>query len=405
MTHPSPQLLADSAFTNSPIQDVSLAAGWEEIPATQRTASPEELSPPVPSKSPSPWKGKGRATFHVDDTIDEEDLQSPVHPEHSIRRPPSADPLQETFETEQSIRYPPAADEVIEERRVVENLRRWEEIEKERRRVARESQTTNIPPQDASAVRTNVTRRGSLFWNGGSSGSRYRRPAPGSHPLHNDGETSRRTGLDDEEEDEDEEPKIPLSRVRHKARGSQDSHVSDSSVSTVTPHSHTPLAPGSGGSPKSQHSTANPFTDRAAENPFRDQPLEKERSAPSTGRPLRYPTPKPLGLPLSGRRPPSPVRDMQNTRSSSDSLPPGGKTLDEEAETGRWWTDWLCGCREGPDRGGDHQVRPLPFKAVPRVEYLSGWENKPFRVNRTGLRSRTPFHSFRRGHDFPFIAC
>jgi hypothetical protein len=211
--------------------------------------------------------------------------------------------------------------------------------------------------------------------------------------------------LDDEEEDEDEEPKIPLSRVRHKARGSQDSHVSDSSVSTVTPHSHTPLAPRSGDSPKSQHSTPNPFTDRAAENPFRDQPPAKERLAPSTGRPLRYPTPKPLGLPLTGRRPPSPVRDMQNTLSSSDSLPPGGKTLDEEAETGRWWTDWLCGCREGPDRGGDHQVRPLPFEGIPRVEYLSGWENKPFRVNRTGLRSRTPFHSFRRGHDFPFIAC
>jgi hypothetical protein len=120
MTHPSPRILADSPFTDSPIQDVSLAAEWEEIPATQRTASPEELSPPVSSKPPSPWKGKGRATLRVDDTIDEEDLQSLEHMEHSTRRPPSADPLQETFEIEQSIRYPPAADEVIEERRVVE---------------------------------------------------------------------------------------------------------------------------------------------------------------------------------------------------------------------------------------------------------------------------------------------
>ena len=27
----------------------------------------------------------------------------------------------------------------------------------------------------------------------------------------------------------------------------------------------------------------------------------------------------------------------------------------------RWWTDWLCGCNEGSDRGGEVQVRPLPF--------------------------------------------
>lgn len=28
---------------------------------------------------------------------------------------------------------------------------------------------------------------------------------------------------------------------------------------------------------------------------------------------------------------------------------------EEEPEV-RWWHEWLCGCGEGPDRGGDHQV-------------------------------------------------
>lgn len=31
---------------------------------------------------------------------------------------------------------------------------------------------------------------------------------------------------------------------------------------------------------------------------------------------------------------------------------------DEEEKPVQWWTEWLCGCSEGPDRGGDIQVRP-----------------------------------------------
>lgn len=31
---------------------------------------------------------------------------------------------------------------------------------------------------------------------------------------------------------------------------------------------------------------------------------------------------------------------------------------DEDEKPVRWWTDWLCGCNEGPDRGGEAQVHP-----------------------------------------------
>ena len=30
----------------------------------------------------------------------------------------------------------------------------------------------------------------------------------------------------------------------------------------------------------------------------------------------------------------------------------------------RWWHEWLCGCGEGPDRGGDHQVRLYSLRGL-----------------------------------------
>lgn len=83
-------------------------------------------------------------------------------------------------------------------------------------------------------------------------------------------------------------------------------------------------------------------------------------------RPPRYPTPKPLGLPLT----PLPSgggggHGLASTPGAPNTTGAGGKQQrrpddddddDGPHEEGRWWTDWLCGCREGPDRGGDQQV-------------------------------------------------
>jgi len=66
----------------------------------------------------------------------------------------------------------------------------------------------------------------------------------------------------------------------------------------------------------------------------------------------RLPTPAPLGLPARAgtARPPSSMSQMSRDKKPED---------DDDIEppfNGRWWTDWLCGCREGADRGGDHQA-------------------------------------------------
>lgn len=66
----------------------------------------------------------------------------------------------------------------------------------------------------------------------------------------------------------------------------------------------------------------------------------------------RLPTPAPLGLParVGTAQLPSSMSQMSQDRREED---------EDDVEPpfkGRWWTDWLCGCREGPDRGGDHQA-------------------------------------------------
>lgn len=80
-------------------------------------------------------------------------------------------------------------------------------------------------------------------------------------------------------------------------------------------------------------------------------------------RPARYPTPKPLGLSLTELQNGRPTMVAPPSRAPRTQRRPDEDDLEEDgpAETGRWWTDWLCGCHEGPDRGGDRQVRHFLF--------------------------------------------
>ena len=56
------------------------------------------------------------------------------------------------------------------------------------------------------------------------------------------------------------------------------------------------------------------------------------------------PPPKPLNLPPP-RSPPLVYASDASTKDGS-----------RKASDVRWWHDWLCGCGEGPDRGGEIQV-------------------------------------------------
>lgn len=84
---------------------------------------------------------------------------------------------------------------------------------------------------------------------------------------------------------------------------------------------------------------------------------------------IREPPPQPLGLPKPRTPPP---RDDQNQVYVSEPPDPtatpsptargaGHPTPVEPEKEVKWWTEWLCCCSEGPDRGGYDQVRSLPF--------------------------------------------
>lgn len=64
------------------------------------------------------------------------------------------------------------------------------------------------------------------------------------------------------------------------------------------------------------------------------------------------PPPKPLGLPPPRTPPP-------RTLSPSESLVQSENP--QEQKEFRWWHDWLCGCGEDEDRGGDNQVLLLLY--------------------------------------------
>ena len=273
-------------------------------------------------------------------------------------------------------------------------------MEKARRKAARDSRTSMMSgdvPHGGHSQSTNIVRRGSLFWS-----SKQRKPAPGSHRLPSDGND------DDADLPEAETPgtptittvvparvikPMPRRRSRHShtfSQSSQDSSTSVSSTATITPISQTHfLEPNSLSHPPSQSSnpfrdppplepgpSSGPFMSSTTQNPFDSIPRTSSPEAHTSeeqelrritsrkgGRVFeRLPTPAPLGLParVGTARLPSNMSQMSKDRREDD---------EDDVEPpfkGRWWTDWLCGCREGPDRGGDHQVSSYsPLNCLP----------------------------------------
>ena len=79
--------------------------------------------------------------------------------------------------------------------------------------------------------------------------------------------------------------------------------------------------------------------------------------------------PAPLDLP-SPRLPPPPTASPHISRPPEPFPRPGSSmaVIEDEDETpAPWWTEWLCGCSEGPDRGGESQVRPVTYICLPQI--------------------------------------
>ena len=148
---------------------------------------------------------------------------------------------------------------------------------------------------------------------------------------------------------------------------------------------------------KQEHDTFSPYSNpTATDNPFRDPDGVQNASTISLNTPdhstiltesslppsvflspppvdrkrkKEPPPPQPLGLPKP--RPPPPRNDQDQayiTEPPDQTVAPSTTTrgtehpnpVEPEKET-KWWTEWLCGCSEGPDRGGYNQVCSLSF--------------------------------------------
>jgi hypothetical protein len=68
--------------------------------------------------------------------------------------------------------------------------------------------------------------------------------------------------------------------------------------------------------------------------------------------PLDLPRPK-TPPPVAIYTPPYPINLPDATQTIENS--------DEDGQPTRWWHEWLCGCGEGPDRGGDYQVSKIVY--------------------------------------------
>lgn len=94
--------------------------------------------------------------------------------------------------------------------------------------------------------------------------------------------------------------------------------------------------------------------------------------------PTLVPPPQQLGLPPPLTPPPKGARPRMTPMKSTPPPMLRQEPIEPEQEV-RWWHDWLCGCSEGPDRGGDNQVGKILTQVVDCTDgFASGWTYESF---------------------------
>ncbi|KAG8691382.1 hypothetical protein FRC11_004495 [Ceratobasidium sp. 423] len=293
------------------------------------------------------WKGKSRDTDYSPDvalsSIDEERTQV-----NGVSKS-----------------YPPLSEEAAEERAVMENLKRWENTERLRRKAARESKTYST--SSAPSPITELTRRASLALFRRSTGStrgsatvlRTESPAP----------------LDDIEQRRHSAQPGRVNTADVARNPFRDPAGAASDVALVTP------------------TTADPFTEASSEGRERSdststitggvtpvQPVPKRPTLETMGSSFlggaqgkaHAPTPRPIDLPTTpapqhvyagGGTVPARISGPEGMRirRSVAEVQEEEEELEREKRDGRWWTDWLCGLKERKDPGGQGG-RTNPFE-------------------------------------------
>ncbi|KAL5523779.1 hypothetical protein ACEPAG_7952 [Sanghuangporus baumii] len=362
---------------------------------------------PLPSLPPSPTEedlAGGSAWHEVND--DDESLNSHRLSNGSVKgkeraREISLDEDENEAELTPTIGtgYPPQKDEEEESRRIEQNLRRLEEEERQRRKAAR----GNAASVSHTSVVSDVSRRASLLFTSRRSGSGgSSRSRPPIHHVHSQlGQSSEdalpltdlHTNSNSLVSPAGSKPSSPIPpatgtlpvptipenpfeppdsatplRGFSQVQDEPDEDAEEMSSSAVMrPSSPPPLTLVGEQHPLSD--TTSPFDDSVAERPPTLQAATSfSRPHPSAPPPLPIdiPPPKtpppqthtPGGTPLFVSTPPSRVSAPSTVRSPSNG--DSAENEDHEQVEHRWWTDWLCGCREEKER--DNAGRTNPFE-------------------------------------------
>ena len=225
--------------------------------------------------------------------------------------------------------------------------------ERERRRVARESGSSS-----KYSVR-GATRTASLIWAGLRS-QRPRSGGAGGHHVIPDNENEDGVPL----EDLDRTP--PPSGANTPTMNRKfDTSPPRSSTSTI----NNPFRDPNNILNTSTSSLNTPDHDTILSESSEFPPILQDPPVAAQKRKKGPPPPLPLGLPRPRTPPPRDDQDQEYISEPPDPAPAPSITakgvdnpdpVEPEKET-KWWTEWLCGCSEGPDRGGYNQVRPSPI--------------------------------------------
>ncbi|CAG8589834.1 9262_t:CDS:2, partial [Acaulospora colombiana] len=390
---PTRKIVESTPTTASPFIDPS-DSKTDDDPATEIPL--DELHVDT-SRYTADEKGKGRA-IHTDEAeeIRNYDLQEEEQDQY--------DGFIDKNETVGGGAYPPVGDDDIEERRVSETLKRWEEQERLRRKAAREANRNSNSQRNSVVV--DVGRRASKLWKDGA--QRRASLRKGAQKMHEDVnfeaipsrrssggggaaangdvvEPSRSTSLSLQETIRSRSPSSPTPLVSENPfstprNGSPTSllHERPASAYDYASRSKSPIQ-----SPEAalMEETSNPPTPSldktmAKDPEYPDRPVLRASSSsysatehtPTKQRPKsNLPAPRPLDLPEEVTAPPQPpmrkASPVLYERSEAD-IQDDDELEAREAKEGRWWTDWICGCRESGRLGQDQPYLDADYYTV-----------------------------------------
>ncbi|EJU04059.1 hypothetical protein DACRYDRAFT_114478 [Dacryopinax primogenitus] len=319
--------------------------------------------------SPHKWKGKARAV--------EVDLENGVGIQMGTLDYTQVDSVSPTAS------YPPVSDDTMEERKVAENLKRWEEQDRQRRKAARDARrsraesSTGDPSLSAGSL-AEVTRRASYLLRGG----RRREGAPERTSVHSMTSDAPLRPLSmgvlragepaDAERGMLQEPATP-STARSQAH-TFSPHTSPLSSRPPPAHLHTHTRSTSSGRSRPKHSrTPHGSSVSSAFGGMRETDGEDPFSARSSSEHARDmdhplpPLPELEDVALQDTRwQPTLTRQMTASDGPSSSIEsepspvPHSHTHQHTAK--RWWLDWCCGCGGEESDDDDQAGRTNPFE-------------------------------------------